>query len=45
MHDVMYSLVIPALPRFAALLVVGYGTLWAGFTYFNRRDDGLGELL
>jgi ABC-2 type transport system permease protein len=45
LHDVMYSLVLPTLSRLAVLFVVGYGTLWAGFAYFRRRDVGLGELL
>jgi ABC-2 type transport system permease protein len=45
MHDIMYSLVLPPLPRLIGLLVLGYATLWGGFVFFRSREADVGEIL
>lgn len=45
MHEVMYSLVMPALWIPAALLVFGAAVFWLGMRIFGRYSDDLGEIL
>ena len=45
LHDVLYSLVLPSPLTLVGIAVLGYGTLWAGFAFFVRQSQDVGELL
>ena len=45
MHDVMYSLQLPAWWVIPGLLVLGAATFMAGMAIFNRNSEDIGELL